>query len=66
MSKYGNVTFRDLTALAKQYGFVKIRQQGTSHGIFSNGTKIVVIPMHKGKVIGKGLAVKIIKALKTP
>jgi predicted RNA binding protein YcfA (HicA-like mRNA interferase family) len=52
-------------ALAKEFGFWKIRQQGTSHAIFTNGTKIVVIPCHKGKAIGKGLAIKIIKELKT-
>lgn len=65
MSRYGNLTYRDLAVLAKEFGFWKIRQQGTSHAVFTNGTKIVVIPCHKGKAIGKGLAIKIIKELKT-
>jgi predicted RNA binding protein YcfA (HicA-like mRNA interferase family) len=65
MSRYGNITYHDLAALAKEFGFRKIRQQGTSHAVFTNGTKIVVIPMHKGKTIGKGLAIKIIKQIKT-
>ena len=64
MSKYGNIHFRDLVALAKQYGYWKIRQQGTSHAVYTNGSKIVVIPNHKGKTIGKGLAIKIINQIK--
>jgi len=65
MRRYGNLSYHDLAALAKEFGFWKIRQHGTSHAVFTNGTKIVVIPMHKGKNIGKGLAIKIIKQIKT-
>jgi len=63
MSKYGNISYRDLVVLANEYGFKKIRQTG-SHAVFTNGTKCVVIPIHKGKTIGKGLAVKIINQIK--
>ena len=65
MSKFGNIKSQDLIALAKEFGFWKIRQQGTSHAVYTNGEKIVVIPIHKGKTIGKGLAIKIINQIKT-
>jgi predicted RNA binding protein YcfA (HicA-like mRNA interferase family) len=58
----GNINSGSLVALAHEYGFKKIRQNG-SHAVFSNGTKIVIIPIHKGKAIGKGLAIKITKQI---
>lgn len=63
MSRFGNINYRDLVALANEYGYRKIRQTG-SHAVFTNGTKCVVIPIHKGKTIGKGLAIKIINQIK--
>jgi predicted RNA binding protein YcfA (HicA-like mRNA interferase family) len=64
MSRFGNINSRDLVALAREHGFWKIRQQGTSHAVYTNGLKIVVIPIHKGRTIGKGLAVKIINRIR--
>ena len=65
MSEYGNIRFRDLAALAKQHGFWKKGKHGF-HEIFTNGSKIVVLPNHKGKTIGKGLAIKIINQITQP
>jgi predicted RNA binding protein YcfA (HicA-like mRNA interferase family) len=63
MSRYGNISYRDLVALATEYGYKKIRHSG-SHAIYTNGSKCVVIPIHKGKSLGKGLAIRIINQIK--
>jgi len=63
MGTGGNISSRTLVALALEYGFKKIRQKG-SHATYSNGSKCVIIPIHKGKDIGKGLAIKIINQIK--
>jgi len=48
--------------LALDKGFVVERQKG-SHVILSNGSKIVVVPVHGQKPLKKGLLLKILKDL---
>jgi predicted RNA binding protein YcfA (HicA-like mRNA interferase family) len=63
MSRHGGgINSRVLIELVKSYGYWKIRQKG-SHATYTNGSKCVIIPVHKGKTIGKGLAIRITKQI---
>ena len=62
MSEYGSLRHQDIIKIAKANGFFLVRQKG-SHAIYSDGKKIVSIPIHKGKTIGKGLSMKLIKQI---
>lgn len=55
-------SYKKLQDFAIYLGYRPIRQNGTSHLIFSNSTKNIVIPNKKGD-IGKGLLSSIIKQL---
>ncbi len=43
-------------------GYIEKRQKG-SHRIFEKKDKLIVIPFHKGRDLGKGLLGKLIKKL---
>ncbi len=59
MSQLGNVRATDIEKVLRKLGYVFRHQRG-SHRYFVKNGKIVSVPLHKGKTLGKGLANKII------
>ena len=60
-SRLPAVSSKELVKLLELKGFVKVRQSG-SHAIYRNTSgKRTTIPLHSGKIIGKGLLKQIIK-----
>ena len=61
MPKLKPVSPNDLIKIAERLGYRFVRQKG-SHATFANENgKIVVIPIHSGRKIDRGLLLKIIK-----
>ena len=50
-------------SLIQSNGWIKVRQNGTSHVIYKKGTRTYPVPYHKGKEVGKGLERKIRKEM---
>lgn len=59
MSQLGNIRASDIEKVLRELGYVLHHQRG-SHRYYVNAGKIVTVPAHKGKTLGKGLANKII------
>jgi len=60
-SRLPAVSSKELVKLLELKGFVKVRQSG-SHAIYRNTSgKRTTIPLHSGKIIGKGLLKQIMK-----
>jgi predicted RNA binding protein YcfA (HicA-like mRNA interferase family) len=59
MSKLGNVRASDIERVLGRLGYVLHHQRG-SHRYYVKDGRIITIPAHKGKTLGKGLASKII------
>ena len=61
MPKLTPISPKDLIKIIEKCGYRFLRQKG-SHATFANGNgNIVVIPIHSGKKIDRGLLLKIIK-----
>lgn len=61
MSKLIPIKQEQLLKVIKKLGFELIHVKGSHHVFKNQDGRITVIPMHKGKHIGKGLLLKIIK-----
>ncbi len=63
MGRMPQVTARDLIRFLKSQGFVEQRQSG-SHLTLSNpdGAISVTVPIHTGVDVGRGLAIRILRA----
>ncbi len=59
MSKLGNIRASDIEKVLRKLGYVVHHQRG-SHRYYVKDGKIITVPVHKGKTLGKGLADKII------
>jgi predicted RNA binding protein YcfA (HicA-like mRNA interferase family) len=59
MSKLGNVRASDIEKVLRKLGYVLHHQRG-SHRYYVKNGKIITVPVHKGKTLGKGLVNKII------
>lgn len=59
MSQLGNIRASDIERVLHKLGYALQHQRG-SHRYYVKGSKIVSVPVHKGKTLGKGLANKII------
>jgi len=55
----GNVRASDIEKVLRKLGYVLHHQRG-SHRYYVKNSKIITVPVHKGKTLGKGLANKII------
>jgi len=54
----------ELHRIAVKYGWVLIRQDGTSHRIYEKNGEILVIPYHGAKEVPTGTCNKILKTIK--
>ncbi|MFH1545630.1 MAG: type II toxin-antitoxin system HicA family toxin [archaeon] len=61
MSKLPTVKPEKLIKIVKKLGFEEIHVKGSHHVFKHSDGRRLVVPVHKGKNIGKGLLLKIIK-----
>ena len=61
MAKLPNVKSTQLIVLLQKLGFKVIRQKGSHVRLKDQDNRVVTIPIHGGKTIGKGLLLKIIR-----
>jgi predicted RNA binding protein YcfA (HicA-like mRNA interferase family) len=61
MPKLPTVTGNDLINALKKINFRIIRQKGSHVRLKHEDGRVVTIPIHSGKTIGKGLLVKILR-----
>ena len=61
MTRLPTVKARKLLKVLRKLGFVKVRQEG-SHAFFKHPDgRTTVVPIHRGKDIGRGLLREILK-----
>ncbi|WP_016949824.1 type II toxin-antitoxin system HicA family toxin [Anabaena sp. PCC 7108] len=61
MTKLPTITGEELIAALEKAGFYIVRQKGSHVRMKHEDNRVVSIPCHSGKTIGKGLLVKIIR-----
>jgi predicted RNA binding protein YcfA (HicA-like mRNA interferase family) len=61
MPKLPSVTAPELIAALEKVGFSIVRQKGSHLRMKHEDGRVVTIPVHAGKVIGKGLLLKILR-----
>ncbi|QHV01456.1 type II toxin-antitoxin system HicA family toxin [Synechocystis sp. CACIAM 05] len=61
MAKLPTVTSTQLIVVLQKLGFKVIRQKGSHVRLKDQDNRVVTIPIHAGKTIGKGLLLKIIR-----
>ena len=61
MVKLPSVTGTELIAVLKTIGFCVVRQKGSHVRMKHGDNRVVTIPVHAGKAIGKGLLLKILR-----
>ncbi|WP_414526688.1 type II toxin-antitoxin system HicA family toxin [Nodularia chucula] len=61
MAKLPNPTGEELIAALQKIGFCVIRQKGSHVQMKHEDNRVVSIPVHAGKTIGKGLLLKILR-----
>jgi predicted RNA binding protein YcfA (HicA-like mRNA interferase family) len=61
MTKLPTITGEELIAALEKAGFYIVRQKGIHVRMKHEDNRVVSIPCHSGKTIGKGLLVKIIR-----
>jgi predicted RNA binding protein YcfA (HicA-like mRNA interferase family) len=61
MAKLPNATGEELIAALQKVGFCIVRQKGSHVRMKHEDNRVVSIPVHARKTIGKGLLVKILR-----
>ena len=61
MPKLPNITAKELIAALEKIDFTIVRQKGSHVRMKHVDDRVVTIPVHSGKVIGKGLLLKILR-----
>ncbi|MFH7243505.1 MAG: type II toxin-antitoxin system HicA family toxin [Spirulina sp.] len=61
MPKLPNVTAPELIAALEKIGFLVVRQKGSHVRMKHEDGRVVTIPVHAGKDVGKGLLLKILR-----
>jgi predicted RNA binding protein YcfA (HicA-like mRNA interferase family) len=61
VAKLPSVTGEELIAVLMKVGFSKVRQRGSHVRMKHEDDRIVTIPVHAGKNVGKGLLLKILR-----
>jgi predicted RNA binding protein YcfA (HicA-like mRNA interferase family) len=56
MAKLPSVTAQELIAALERIGFYSIRQKGSHMRMKHDDGRVVTIPVHARKIIGKGLS----------
>lgn len=61
MAKLPNPTGEELITALQKIGFCVVRQKGSHVRMKHEDNRVVSIPVHAGKTIGKGLLLKILR-----
>lgn len=61
MAKLPNPTGEELISALQKIGFCVVRQKGSHVRMKHEDNRVVSIPVHSGKIIGKGLLLKIMR-----
>ncbi len=61
MAKLPSVTAQELITALERIGFYSIRQKGSHMRMKHDDGRVVTIPVHARKIIGKGLLLKILR-----
>jgi len=61
MSTFPSLTGKKIITILKKQGFKVIRIKGSHHFLRHPNGNCIVIPVHSGEIIGKGLLNKILK-----
>lgn len=61
MAKLPSVTAQALISALEKIGFYIVRQKGSHARMKHDDGRVVTIPIHAGKTIGKGLLLKILR-----
>ena len=61
MAKLPSLTAKELIAALEKIGFEIVKQKGSHVRLKHEDDRVVTVPIHAGKTIGKGLLLKILK-----
>ena len=61
MAKLPDITSKELISALIKIGFQNVRQKGSHVRIKHEDGRVVTIPVHSGKTLGKGLLLKILR-----
>ena len=61
MPKLPTVTAKEVIKALEKIGFHAVRQRGSHVRMKHEDNRVVTVPVHKGKTIGKGLLRKILR-----
>lgn len=61
MPKLPSVSARELIVALEKIGFAIVRQKGSHVRMKHEDGRVVTIPIHAGKAVGKGLLLKILR-----
>jgi predicted RNA binding protein YcfA (HicA-like mRNA interferase family) len=61
MAKLPDLTSKEIIAVLTKIGFQNMRQKGSHVRMKHEDGRVVTIPVHSGKTIGKGLLLKILR-----
>ncbi len=61
MPKLPSIKAEDVIKALRKIGFEKVRQKGSHIRLKHPDNRIVTIPVHTGKILGKGLLRKILR-----
>jgi predicted RNA binding protein YcfA (HicA-like mRNA interferase family) len=61
MAKLPNLTGSELITALQKIGFEVVRQKGSHVRLKHDDNRVVTIPIHAGKTLGKGLLLKILR-----
>lgn len=61
MPKLPNITGKQLITILEKKGFVSQRQKGSHVRLKDCENRVVTVPVHVNKILGKGLLLKILR-----
>lgn len=61
MAKLPDLASKELIAVLEEIGFQIMRQKGSHVRMKHNDGRVVTVPVHSGKTLGKGLLLKILR-----
>jgi predicted RNA binding protein YcfA (HicA-like mRNA interferase family) len=61
VAKLPSVTGEELIVALAKIGFYTVRQRGSHVRMKHDDNRVVTIPVHSGKIVGKGLLLKILR-----
>jgi predicted RNA binding protein YcfA (HicA-like mRNA interferase family) len=61
MPKLPNITGKQLITILEKQGFISQRQKGSHVRLKDSENRVVTVPVHVNKILGKGLLLKILR-----